>query len=136
MVTLLIGFVVYYILSPVSGDEQRLNQVLINLLSNALHHTPPGGRVVISVKPEAADLLVSVADTGRDIPPEDLPPVLERFYRADKLRVRTSSGSGLGLAIARQIVEAHGGCIWAESWVGVGPTFFVALPSLPPLLDH
>jgi two-component system OmpR family sensor kinase/two-component system sensor histidine kinase BaeS len=146
----------------ISGDEQRLNQVLINLLSNALHHTPPGGRIVVSVKqvstekqgsrgaegqrgreasplppcPSAPLLLISVADTGRGIPSEDLPHVFERFYRADKSRARTSGGSGLGLAIARQIVEAHGGRIRVESWVGVGSTFFVALPGLPPLLDH
>lgn len=134
-------------LPPVDGDEQRLNQVLINLLSNALHHTPPGGQIAVSVKqvsaqerlphspaplppdPSAPLLLISVADTGRGIPPEDVPHVFERFYRADKSRVRTSGGSGLGLAIARQIVEAHGGSIWAESWVGVGSTFFVALPA-------
>ncbi len=120
----------------ISGDEQRLGQVLLNLLSNALRHTPPGGRIVISVRPEPAGLFVSVADTGRGIPPEDLPHVFERFYRADKSRARNSGGSGLGLAIARQIVEAHGGRIWVESWVGVGSTFFVALPSPPPLPDH
>lgn len=141
-------------LTPVNGDEQRLKQVLINLLSNALHHTPPGGRITVSVKlvssqehlphspasllpcPPAPLFLISVADTGRGIPPEDLPNVFERFYRADKSRARTSGGSGLGLAIARQLVEAHGGRIWAESWVGVGSTFFVTLPSLPPPPDH
>ncbi|MCQ3979534.1 MAG: two-component sensor histidine kinase [Anaerolineae bacterium] len=120
----------------ISGDKQRLSQVLLNLLSNALRHTPPGGRIVISVRPEPAGLLVSVADTGRGIPPEDLPHVFERFYRADKSRARSSGGSGLGLAIARQIVEAHGGRIWVESWVGVGSTFSVALPSPPTLPDH
>ena len=133
-------------LPPASGDEQRLNQVLINLLSNALHHTPPGGQIAVSVKqvsaeerlphspaplppyPPAPLLLISVADTGRGIPPEDVPHIFERFYRADKSRVRTSGGSGLGLAIARQLVEAHGGRVWVESWMGVGSTFFVALP--------
>ena len=69
-----------------------------------------------------------MADTGRGIPPEDVPHIFERFYRADKSRVRTSGGSGLGLAIARQLVEAHGGRVWVESWMGVGSTFFVALP--------
>jgi len=134
-------------LPPASGDEQRLSQVLINLLSNALHHTPPGGRVsvqcsVVSNQSSVTGrqpgmdnelmtdhrLLITVTDTGRGIPPEDVSHVFERFYRVDKSRVRTSGGSGLGLAIARQIVEAHGGRIWVESWVGVGSTFFVALP--------
>ncbi|MEW5958167.1 MAG: ATP-binding protein [Chloroflexota bacterium] len=141
----------------ISGDEQRLAQVLLNLLSNALRHTPPGGQVSIQCSRFAVShqsstarrqpgvgnelitdhgLLITVTDTGHGIPSKDLPHVFERFYRADKSRTRTSGGSGLGLAIARQIVEAHGGRIWAESWVGVGSTFFVALPGLPPLSDH
>ncbi len=120
-------------LPPVRGDAQRLNQVLINLLSNALRHTPGGGRVVVSAGQDSGGmdghLRISVADTGQGIPAEDLPFVFERFYRADKSRVRASGGSGLGLAIARQIVQAHGGRIWAESRPGVGSTFFFTLPA-------
>lgn len=133
----------------VPGDPQRLSQVLINLLSNALRYTPAGGRVTVAARlvPEqevvqpvvkakgqvetgksSQFVLVSIADTGRGIPPEDLPYVFERFYRADKSRTRASGGSGLGLAIARQIIEAHGGHIWTESQVGEGSTFFFALP--------
>jgi two-component system OmpR family sensor kinase/two-component system sensor histidine kinase BaeS len=130
-------------LPRVHGDAQRLSQVLTNLLSNALHFTPDGGRVVLTARPVLADeltkkgyaqetsspmLLVSVADTGQGIPVQDLPFVFERFYRADKSRARASGGSGLGLAIARQIVEAHGGNIWVESQLEVGSTFSFTLP--------
>lgn len=133
-------------LPPVYGDAQRLSQVLMNLLSNALRYTPAGGRVTVAARlaseeeqvPKGAGendrrlsvpmLLFSVADTGQGIPPEDLSYVFERFYRADRSRARASGGSGLGLAIARQIVEAHGGCMWAESRVGVGSTFSFTLP--------
>lgn len=123
-------------LPTIRGDGQRLGQVLLNLLSNALRYTPAGGQVVVAAKLKSAELLFSVADTGKGIPPEDLPYVFERFYRADKSRARASGGSGLGLAIARQIIEAHGGRIWVESWAGVGSTFFVALPSLITLPDQ
>jgi signal transduction histidine kinase len=83
----------------------------------------------MAAKLESAELLISVADTGKGIPREDLPYLFERFYRADKSRARASGRSGLGLAIARQIVDAHGGSIWAESQVGQGSTFFFTLPS-------
>jgi len=73
-------------------------------------------------------VLVSVQDTGTGIPPEDLPHVFERFYRADRSRARSTGGSGLGLTIAKQIVEAHGGQIWAQSWLGAGSTFAFSLP--------
>jgi signal transduction histidine kinase len=116
-------------LPAIRGDRQRIGQVLINLLSNALRYTPAGGQVVVAAKLESAELLASVTDAGQGIPPEDLPYVFERFYRADKSRARASGGSGLGLAIARQIVEAHGGRIWAESRVGYGSTFLFTLPS-------
>ena len=131
-------------LPHVRGDTQRLSQVLINLLSNALHYTPDRGRVVLTARPVSEEklksdgyakktsssmLLISVSDTGQGIPVEDLPFIFERFYRADKSRARTSGGSGLGLAIARQIVEAHGGHIWAKSQVGAGSTFAFTLPA-------
>ncbi len=116
-------------LPTIRGDRQRISQVLINLLSNALRYTPAGGQVVVAAKLESAKLLISVADTGKGIASEDLPYVFERFYRADKSRARTSGGSGLGLAISRQIVKAHGGRIWAESQVGLGSTFTFTLPA-------
>jgi signal transduction histidine kinase len=121
-------------LPAVSGDRQRLNQVLVNLLANALRYTPAGGQVTLlarpTVDPDTARpaLLIQVADTGQGIAPADLPNVFERFYRADKSRTRGSGGSGLGLAIARQIVEAHGGQIWVESQPGAGSTFSFMLP--------
>jgi signal transduction histidine kinase len=117
-------------------DPQRISQVLGNLLSNALRHTPAGGKVICRVtragevgkRVEApagaarntAQVIFSVADTGPGIPPEALPRIFERFYRADSGRSRADGGTGLGLTIARQLVEAHGGQIWARSQPGQG----------------
>jgi signal transduction histidine kinase len=114
--------------APVLADADRLNQVIGNLVDNALRYTPAGGVVTIQVSlagPDRADAplpaagrksyLVTVTDTGAGIPPADLPHVFDRFYRADKSRARVSGGSGLGLAIVKQLVEAHGGKVWAES---------------------
>ena len=115
-------------LPKVQADEQRITQVLFNLLSNALRHTPVGGTVTISAELREGRVLVSARDTGTGIPPEDLPHVFERFYRADRSRTRATGGSGLGLTIAKQIVEAHGGQIWAQSWLGAGSTFTFSLP--------
>jgi len=116
------------VLPPMEVDVQRVSQVLFNLLSNALRYTPTGGTITVRAERVGDQVRVAVADTGEGIPPEDLPYVFERFYRADKSRARASGGSGLGLAIAKQIVEAHGGRIWVESWVGVGSTFVFTLP--------
>lgn len=120
-------------LPQVQADEQRITQVLFNLISNALRHTPAGGTVTVSAELREDRVLVSVRDTGSGIPPEDLPHVFERFYRADRSRTRSTGGSGLGLTIAKQIVEAHGGKIWTQSWLGAGSTFAFSLPlSAPP----
>jgi signal transduction histidine kinase len=120
-------------LPQVQADEQRIAQVLFNLISNALRHTPVGGTITISAELREDRILVSVRDTGAGISPEDLPQVFERFYRADRSRARATGGSGLGLTIAKQIVEAHGGQIWAQSWLGAGSTFAFSLPlSAPP----
>jgi two-component system OmpR family sensor kinase/two-component system sensor histidine kinase BaeS len=122
-------------LRKVQADEQRITQVLFNLVSNALRHTPTGGTITISAELKEGRILVNVRDTGTGISPEDLPHVFERFYRADRSRARSSGGSGLGLTIAKQIIEAHGGQIWAQSWLGAGSTFAFSLPlSAPPLL--
>lgn len=115
-------------LPPVEADEQRIAQVLFNLMSNGLRHTPNGGTITTSVELRDGRVLVTVRDTGNGIPPEDLPHVFERFYRADRSRARATGGSGLGLTIAKQIVEAHGGQIWAQSWLGAGSTFGFSLP--------
>lgn len=119
-------------LPPVEADEQRITQVLFNLLSNALRHTAAGGTITTSAEARDDRVLVSVRDTGSGIPPEDLPHVFERFYRADRSRARATGGSGLGLTIAKQIVEAHGGQIWAQSWLGAGSTFAFSLPLYQP----
>ena len=114
---------------PTRGDAQRLEQVLLNLLSNAVRHTPPGGTVTVRAWQERGRVYVQVRDTGPGIPPEDLPHVFERFWRGDRSRSRETGGTGLGLAIARRWVEAHGGRIWAESPPGQGAIFTFALPA-------
>ena len=108
------------------ADRERVEQVMVNLLHNAIKFTPPGGRIAVSAKAEGDNIRVSVADTGVGIPAEDLPRVFERFYKADK--ARAGGGAGLGLAIARHIVEAHGGTIRVESTEGKGAVFTFTLP--------
>ncbi len=112
----------------VNVDPQRIGQVLGNLLSNALTHTPSGGQVIVTAKARESEVELSISDTGEGIPPEHLPYIFERFYRADKSRSRATGGTGLGLAIARQLVEAHGGRIEVESEVGQGAAFTFTLP--------
>jgi two-component system OmpR family sensor kinase len=119
-------------LPPVPADSARLAQVLHNLVTNALRHTPAGGRISLSAGREAGQsmLWLAVQDTGEGISPEHLPHLFERFYRADRARSRAAGGTGLGLAIVRAIVEAHGGRVRAESCgvPGRGSTFTVYLP--------
>ncbi len=112
----------------VLGDGTRLEQVLTNLLTNALDFTPPGGRITLVVEPEEEKVRVAVRDTGVGIPPEDLPRVFERFYRVDKARSRQFGGTGLGLAIARELVEAHGGEMDISSRWGEGTEVWFRLP--------
>jgi two-component system OmpR family sensor kinase/two-component system sensor histidine kinase BaeS len=109
-------------------DSDRVGQVLVNLLSNAQRYTPEGGEIAVRLRRQGGKALVSVSDAGPGIAPDDLPYVFERFWRADRSRARVSGGSGLGLAIAKQLVEAHGGQIWAESSPGHGATFTFTLP--------
>jgi len=112
---------------PVEADPDRLEQVVLNLVHNAVKFTPPGGQITVTVERQAGEVAVSVKDTGAGIPPELLPRVFERFFKAD--RARSAGGSGLGLAIAKHIVQAHGGRIWAESaGEGRGSTFTFTLP--------
>ena len=114
----------------VSADEERINQVMHNLLNNALRYTPSAGTITIRARGEAGWLRIEVQDTGEGIAPEHLPNVFERFYRADYARSRQRGGMGLGLAISKAIVEAHGGTIAVISSgiSGEGTTFAVQLP--------
>jgi two-component system phosphate regulon sensor histidine kinase PhoR len=121
-----LDFVIPSTLPKVMADEARVEQVLVNIIHNAIKFTPSGGRISISAKARDNDILVSVSDTGVGIPADDLPRIFERFYKADKSR--SGGGTGLGLAIAKHIVEAHGGRIWAESMEGRGSTFNFTLP--------
>jgi two-component system phosphate regulon sensor histidine kinase PhoR len=113
-------------LPPVKADPVRIEQVMINLLHNAIKFTPPGGSITVSAKAQTGEVLFSIRDTGVGISGEDLSRIFERFYKAD--HSRSGGGTGLGLAIARHIVESHGGRIWAESTEGKGSTFFFTLP--------
>ena len=115
----------------VNGDRDRLKQVLLNLVGNAIQYTPPGGVVFLSLVIIGEQARVIVRDTGPGIPPEDLPFIFERFYRAEKSRTRTrTSGFGLGLSIVQWVVENHGGTIKVESKEGQGTTFAIWLPLL------
>ena len=115
-------------LPEIYADAQRMEQVLGNLLSNALRHTPTGGSVTVMAEPQSARLGISVQDTGEGIRPEDQPHLFERFYRADKNRHRADGHSGLGLAIARELVRTHGGDMSATSVPGQGTTISMHLP--------
>jgi signal transduction histidine kinase len=110
-------------------DPDRMEQVLSNLVSNALHHTPRDGTIRLGAEKTPDGICLTVQDNGAGIPPEDLPFIFDRFWRSDRARTRQAgSGSGLGLAIARQLVQAHGGKISAESQPGEGTKFTIDLP--------
>ncbi|MFQ3634096.1 sensor histidine kinase [Roseiflexus sp.] len=110
-------------------DPDRITQVLINLLGNALQHTPTGGIVYVTARAEVGNIRFQVRDTGTGIAAEHLPHLFERFYRVDKSRTRATGGAGVGLTICKALVEAHGGRIWGESrGLGHGATFTFTLP--------
>jgi two-component system OmpR family sensor kinase/two-component system sensor histidine kinase BaeS len=111
-----------------NADYDRLNQVLANLLSNALRYTPEKGQITLRGESTQDGVRVIVSDTGTGIPAADLPYIFDRFWRGDRSRARTEGSSGLGLSIAKQLVQAHGGAITAESEIGKGTTFTIELP--------
>jgi len=113
---------------PVRGDPERLHQVFVNLLDNAIKFNRVGGRVTVRATPEGAQLRVDVEDTGVGIPAEELPRVFERFYRVEKARSRELGGTGLGLSIVKHIVEAHGGRVSVDSRLNHGSRFSFTLP--------
>jgi two-component system sensor histidine kinase BaeS len=116
----------------IEADAGRLNQVLSNLVMNALRHTPAGGQIRLEAMRQGELVCIRVCDTGEGIAATDLPYLFDRFWRGDRARTHTEGvGSGLGLAIARQLVQAHGGQITADSTVGQGTTFTLTLPGTP-----
>ena len=116
---------------PVSGDNDRLQQIFWNLLSNAVKFTPKGGRVQVRLERVNSHIEITVSDTGKGIEPEFLPHVFDRFRQADQTTTRRQGGLGLGLSIVRQLVEMHGGTVYAESvGEGKGTNFVVSLPRL------
>ncbi len=121
--------------TPCSLDPDRINQVVINLLSNAIKYTQEGGRIEISTRTEPNECIVTIADNGQGIAPEDLPHLFDRFYRADKGRSNERKSTGLGLAITKAIVEAHGGRIEVSADIGQGSSFSVHLPRTPESAD-
>lgn len=115
-------------LAPVSADRFRIEQVLHNLLENAVKYTEPDGRITLRATFDAEAVILRVEDTGIGIPPADLPHIFERFYRADKARSREQGGTGLGLSIVKHIVQLHGGTVSAESKYGKGTAIVLRLP--------
>ncbi|WP_369412285.1 sensor histidine kinase [Geotalea toluenoxydans] len=111
----------------VLADKGKLDQVLVNLLDNAIKYTPDNGKVTVTAEDEAEMLKISVTDTGLGIPAKDLPRIFERFYRVDEARSRDKGGTGLGLSIVKHIVQSHGGMISVKSIPGEGSTFSFTL---------
>ena len=123
-------------LSPIRGDRDRLQQVVVNIVSNAVKYNQPGGKVDLYASERDGQVALSVADTGFGIPEEDIGRIFERFYRVDKARSREKGGTGLGLAIAKEIVEFHGGTISVVSKEGKGTTVTITLPCVTEEQSH
>ena len=115
----------------VNGDTLKLQQVLYNIIDNAIKYTPRGGEVHCALNRSGKNAVIRVSDTGVGIPAEDLPHIFDRFYRVDKARSRETGGTGLGLSIVKQFVNLHGGTIDAKSTFGKGTTFIIELPLAP-----
>ncbi len=116
----------------VAGDARRLQEVLQNLLDNAIQYTLPGGKIVLSAVTRNGEVVFTVADTGIGIPTADQPRIFERFYRVDAARSREAGGTGLGLAIAKHLIEVQGGRIWVDSEIGEGSRFHFSVPVFDP----
>lgn len=116
------------VLPKVRADEKRLMQVLKNLLTNAIKYSPKGGDIVLSARPDAEQIIVSVSDQGMGIPSHARERIFERFYRVDDSEKRIPGGIGLGLSLVREVVRAHGGKVWVASEMGKGSTFYFSLP--------
>ena len=110
------------------GRAEDLHLLTRNLLDNAIRYTPAGGSVTVTLHAEGADAVLEVKDTGVGIPQKDLPRIFERFFRVDQAHSSDTGGTGLGLAIVRHVAESHGGAVTAQSELGIGSTFRVALP--------
>jgi signal transduction histidine kinase len=115
-------------LKTIAADPDRVTQILYNLLTNAVRHTPGEGEIELSARIDGNMVRVSVSDNGGGIPAEDLPHIFDHFYRVDDSRARATGGTGMGLAIAKLLVEAHGGTITATSEQGKGSAFSFTLP--------
>lgn len=112
----------------VHGDKEKLKQVYLNLLYNAIHHTGPGGKITVHIDMKDSEFLIAVQDTGSGIADEDISKIFDRFYRGKNNRSSKTKGSGLGLSISKEIIQAHGGSIWVKSKLGEGSTFFFTIP--------
>jgi two-component system sensor histidine kinase VicK len=112
----------------VLGDKERIEQVIINIISNSIKYTPEGGEIRVRSRADNTRAYIYVRDNGVGIPPEDIPHLFERFYRVEKSRTADAGGTGLGLAIAKEIVVAHGGEITIRSKVGHGTETIIILP--------
>ncbi len=115
-------------LNTITGDPDWLLQMFIDILDNAIKYTPAGGSIILELREQSAELVVTIRDTGIGIPSANLPHIFERFYRVDKARSRSVGGTGLGLAIVKHVVEAHNGRVEVQSTPGEGTTFHVYLP--------
>jgi signal transduction histidine kinase len=111
------------------ADPAKLQQVIYNLIDNAIKYTPNGGKIRVSLEQVGRDAVLKIADNGMGIPKADQPHVFDRFYRVDKARARDTGGTGLGLSIVQQIVRLHGGSITVQSEPDKGTTFIIELPA-------
>ena len=115
----------------VNGDRERIEQVIMNIVSNAIKYTPDGGRIELRARADGENVVLTVKDNGIGIPEKDLPRLFERFYRVDKARSRQSGGTGLGLSIAQEILSQHNGSIRIDSTYGEGTCVTITLPRAP-----